>query len=88
MQLFKPVFYACLVLFGGAGVLIGAVMTYSALSSGMVMVSYTASGKAVAETVLRATDPDRYWRYVGFIGALPLLLGAAAAWFGVRRIKG
>ena len=88
MQLFKPVFFACLVLFGGAAVLIGAVMTYSALSSGMVMVSYTASGKAVAETVLRASDPDRFWRYVGFIGVLPLVLGAGAAWFGVHKIRG
>lgn len=88
MQLFKPVFYACLVLFGGAAVLIGAVSSYSALSSGMVMVSYTANGKAVAETILRSAEPDRYWRLVGMAGALPFVLGAAAVWLGLRKIGG
>lgn len=88
MQLFRPVFLTCLVLFGGASVLIGAVMSFSALSSGMVIISYTADGKAVAETVLRSADSDRFWRYVGFIGVLPLVLGAATTWFGLRKLRG
>jgi len=88
MQLFRPIFFACLVLYGGAALLIGAVATYSALSTGTVMLSYMADGKAVSETVLRASEPDRYWRLVAMAGIMPLVLGAGTVWLGVRKIKG
>ena len=62
-------------------------LLFSALSSGTVMLTYVASGKPMAETVLRASNPDRFWQLVGLTGALPLLLGVAAVWFGWRQLR-
>lgn len=76
-----------LVVAGGAAVLMGAVILLSALTSGTVMMTYVANGQPIAETVLRAADPGRYWRLVGLIGALPVLLGAASLVFGWCKLR-
>ena len=77
-----------LLVLGVAGVLIGGVITHSALTQGAITYSGVRDGRPVGATVTRAAEPDRFWRLVALFGLLPLLGGAVAAvggWRGLMR---
>lgn len=80
------VFLAGLVFLGGVALFVGAVVTGSALSNGVIDYSYGAGSHAVRHTVTRAGDPEGFWRGVGLLGGLPMLLGALSIWWGRREM--
>lgn len=88
MLFLRPIFLVGLIFLGAIGAFVGAVMLMSGLGSGQISLSYDQGGRLVSETISRAADGSRFWRVLGLMGALPLVAGAAAAWFGWRRIRG
>jgi hypothetical protein len=87
MPLLRLAFLIFLVIFGGGAVLIGAMTGVSALTSGVVEMSYVANGQTIVERAARASDPARYWRFVVLFSAVPLVLGAISAWLGLRGFR-
>ena len=74
------------ILIGAVAVLLGALVTLSALRSGSIEMSHGLGTKAVAETVILATEAARFWQLVFALGIAPAVIGAAAAWWGWRTI--
>lgn len=87
MALFKIVFFAALALFAGVGIFIGGVTMLTSLQNSMISMTYTSNGKAMAETVTRAADSARFWRLFLTLGALPVVLGAVAMWYAIRKLR-
>ena len=87
MGLLKIAFFAIVAFLAAIGVFIGAVTIWSSLASGAISLSYTVDGKSVSETVTRATDSARYWKLVAQTGAAPVVIGAAALWYSLRKFR-
>lgn len=87
MTMFRAGLAVAMVVIGGIAALLGAILLVSAFSSGSIAVSYGAGAGAVAETITRAGDPDRFMNLVLMLGVAPFLFGAAAAWWGMRTLK-
>lgn len=87
MGIFKLVFFAAAAFLAAVAIFMGLVMMLTALQHGSVMLSYTSEGKAVSETITRAGDSDRFWRLFTTMGVLPAVLGAAALWYSVKRLR-
>lgn len=87
MWLLRIGFLAGLAFLGAVAVFLGAVVMLSSLQSGEIAWTYTVGGRNVSESVTRAADAGRFWRLFGQMGALPAALGAAAAWYAIRRLR-
>ena len=62
MTMFRAGLAVAMVVIGGIAALLGAILLVSAFSSGSIAVSYGAGAGAVAETITRAGDPDRFMK--------------------------
>ncbi len=71
---------------GAISALMGTIMVLTALKTGSVQFSYRSGGTTIAETVTRAADAVRYWRFVAALGAAPLIFGVIAARWGWQEI--
>jgi uncharacterized membrane protein HdeD (DUF308 family) len=71
---------------GAIAALMGAIMIISALKTGAVQFSYGSGGNVVSETVTRAADAARYWRFVAALGIAPVVFGVVAARWGWQTI--
>lgn len=87
MSLFKVIFYGALAFLSAVGIFIGAVTMLTSLQNGSIMLTYTADGKAVAETISRAADAGRFWKIFAAMGMLPAVLGVVAMWYSVRKLR-
>ena len=87
MPLLRLGFFAGLAFIGGVAVFMGAIVMLTSWQNGAIMLSYTAGGKSMTDTVSRAGDAAQFWRLYAMMGIAPVVLGAAAIWYGVRKIK-
>lgn len=87
MVMLKMVFFGGLVLLGSVAVFLGVVFLLATGYDGPIAISYLRDGQTVVETVRKADDAGRYWRLYTIMGLAPLMLGAAAAWLGVRTLR-
>jgi hypothetical protein len=83
MHLFKLGLFGMLILFGAIAVFLGAVTGYAALQSGEL----TFVGSKGSATVARLADPSGFWRGILLAGALPIVGGIVAVWFGRRGLS-
>jgi hypothetical protein len=77
-----------MVVIGGISALLGTVVLFSALSSGSISLSYLHEGGTVAKTVTRDGDFNGFVQYAIMLGLAPAVLGAAAAVWGMRALRG
>jgi hypothetical protein len=84
---FRLIFFGVSAFLAAVAIFIGAVTMLTALQSGAIMLSYTSDGRVVAETITRAADAGRFWRLFAAMGALPAVLGAAALWYAIRKLR-
>jgi hypothetical protein len=87
MGLFKPLFFFVLAFFAVVALFIGAITLLTSLQNGAISVSYTMNGRVIDETVSRAAESARFWRYLGLWAGLPLVIGAGALWYSVRKLR-
>lgn len=87
MTMFRAGLAVAALLIGGIAAFLGIVVTFSALKTGGVSLSYGSGETAVAETITKAADAARYWRLVIGLGVAPALLGTIAALWGWRSIS-
>ncbi len=88
MPLLKMALPIGLIVFGAIAAFMGFVVLVSALRAGELTYIYGPEGAPKTERVTQAQDPDAFWRSVGLMGGLPLLLGGAAVWYGRRMMRG
>lgn len=88
MAIFKMLFFVAIAFFSAVAIFIGTVTLLTSLQNGAITLGYNSGGKAVSETVTQAADSARYWRLLLTMGLLPAVLGAAAMWYSVRKLKG
>lgn len=88
MGMFKLAFLAAIAFLSAVGIFLGAVMLITSLQNGSITLSYTSGGESITDTITRAGDAARFWRLMGTMGALPLVVGAAAMWYSVRKLRG
>lgn len=88
MGIFKLAVLVVITFFSAIAIFLGAVMMITGLQNGAVTISYTQSGKSITDTVTRAGDAARFWQLMGTMGALPFVVGAAAMWYSVRKLRG
>lgn len=72
---------------GAVAAYLGAIVLLTSLRSGEINYSYGAEARRVSQTIVKATDPSKFWQAVGLMGGLPLILGAAAVWQGRRMMR-
>lgn len=87
MWLLRIGFFAGLAFFGAVAVFLGSMVMLSSLQAGEIAWTYTVSGRDVSDSVKRAADAGRFWRLFGQMGVLPAVLGGAALWFAIRRLR-
>lgn len=87
MNIFRLVFFGAVAFLAAVAIFMGLVMMLTTLQNGSVMLSYTSEGKVVSETITRSADAGRYWKLFATMGVLPAVLGAAALWYSVRRLR-
>jgi hypothetical protein len=87
MTMFRAGMSVAMVFIGGIAAFLGAVVLFSALSTGMLTLNYGAGARATTEVISRAADPSRFTQMALLLGAGPLVLGALAALWGWRTLK-
>ncbi len=87
MQMYRVIFFGALAFFAAVAMFIGVVVMITSLQNGAISWSYTSGGKNFNETTVRAADAARFWKLFATMGITPLVLGAAAMWFSVRKLR-
>ena len=87
MQMFRVIFFGALAFFAAVAMFIGVVVMITSLQNGALTWSYTSGGKGITETISRTADAGRFWKLLSIMGILPLVLGVAAMWFSVRKLR-
>ena len=87
MQMYRVIFFGALAFFAAVAMFIGVVVMITSLQNGAITWSYTSSGKGITETISRAADAARFWKLFATMGIVPLVLGAIAMWFSVRKLR-
>lgn len=87
MTIFRAGMAVAMVFIGGIAAFLGAVVLSSALSTGTLTLNYGAGAHATTEALTRAADPTRFMQMTLLLGAVPLVFGALAAWWGWRTLK-
>lgn len=88
MTIFRAGMAVVCVFIGGIAALLGAVVLISGLSSGTLSLSWGVGAAAASQVVTRASDPQHFAMLLGLLGGGPLVLGALAAWWGWRTLRG
>lgn len=87
MGIFRLFFFGAAAFLAAVAIFLGLVVMLTSLQSGSVMLSYTSDGRAVSETITRATDAGRFWKLFTTMGVLPATIGAVALWYCVKRLR-
>lgn len=87
MTMFRAGMAVAMVFIGGIAAFLGAVVLFSALSTGTLTLNYGAGARATTEVLSRVADPSRFMQMAILLGAGPMVLGSLAAWWGWRTIK-
>lgn len=87
MTIFKVGFFAVAAFMSAVGIFVGCVMMLAFLKSGEISLSYLSAGVPFSETVSRATESGRFWRFFMVLGLGPVLVGAGVLAYSVRRLK-
>jgi len=88
MGMFRLAFLAVVAFLSAIGIFIGCVTLLTSLQNGAIALSYTSGGKAITETISRAGDGDRFWRLLLTLGMAPIVIGAGALWYSVKKLRG
>ncbi len=88
MGMMKLAFLAAVAFLSAIAIFMGVVFILTSLKLGSITLSYGTGTNAVTETISRASDASRYWRLITMMGLLPMIGGAAALWYSVRKLRG
>jgi hypothetical protein len=87
MPMLKMAVAIAFIVFGAVAIFMGLFVTIGAMSAGEIAYS---AGEGAAKVITRyrqADAPDDFWRAVGLLGVLPLVLGGLGIWFGRRQFR-
>ena len=87
MSLYRMIFFGAAAFLAGVAIFMGAVMMITSLQNGAVVLSYSSAGKNITETISLAADSARFWKLFTAMGVAPAVLGAAAMWYSVRKLR-
>lgn len=88
MGMFKLVFLAAVAFFSAIAIFIGGVTILTSLQNGAISIGYTSGGKPVSETISKVADAGRFWQLMLTMGGLPVVIGAVAMWYSIRKLRG
>ena len=88
MAILKFAVLAFTAFLSAVGIFIGLVIALASLKSGAIEISYPMDGKVITETITQAGDSARYWRLVLAVCGLPVVIGSAALWYSVKKLRG
>jgi hypothetical protein len=88
MGMLKLGFLAGVAFLAAIAIYMGLMILLTSLKLGSITLDYNIGPQAITDTVTRAGEPGRFWQLLMAMGVLPLVGGAAAMWYAVRKLRG